>query len=376
MPSAPTPPTERRRLAAVQKLRLLGTPAEERFDKITRLARRLFDVPIAIIDLVGKTRVWLKAVEGLDRLEVDRPVSYCQYTILRDEVCYIEDALHDQRVFDSPYAPGLRFYAGRPLRYDGENVGVLCICDTMPRTMTLDSLGALKDLAEMAEHELHVTRLTESQLKLAQEAETLEQKALVDLLTRVWNRAAITEILSREVEAARALRPSMPPPAQQAHDFGPNPDATGDLPAPLARPSDLPRSVGGALSVVMLDIDHFKKVNDTHGHPGGDQVLREVSSCLRFHVRPFDAVGRYGGEEFVLILPGATLPGAAIAAERIRSAIEQREITHDGKSVPVTSSFGVAELQGVETPEDLIKRADVALYLAKRNGRNRVHATQ
>src|SRR5215469_4004048 len=174
MPAAPIPPHELRRLAAVQKLRLLGTPAEERFDKITRLARRIFDVPMACLDIVGEKLAWLKSVQGFDGIEGLRKDSYCHHTVLADGVCVVPDARNDPRVSDSSFADTWVFYAGVPLYFDGERVGVLCIGDTSPRVFEAEQLEALCDLAALAERELHIAALSEAQIALALSFEELE----------------------------------------------------------------------------------------------------------------------------------------------------------------------------------------------------------
>ena len=129
------------------------------------------------------------------------------------------------------------------------------------------------------------------------------------------------------------------------------------------------RKNGSPLAVIMTDIDHFKSVNDRFGHPVGDQVLREVAAILRSSARKQDIVGRYGGEEFCLVMPGATLQDAELAAENIRGRIEARAWEH----APVTASFGVSGIElGAEQVEQMLDQADKALYAAKRRGRNRV----
>jgi diguanylate cyclase (GGDEF)-like protein len=129
------------------------------------------------------------------------------------------------------------------------------------------------------------------------------------------------------------------------------------------------------LNCIVLDIDFFKKVNDTHGHSIGDRVIQEVARLLQSHARPVDLVCRYGGEEFVMVLPGLSLGEANAVAERVRESI-QRDCGPAVKEVPgmkVTASLGLAALeQGAKTPAELIDHADHALYVAKKNGRNRV----
>jgi two-component system cell cycle response regulator len=166
--------------------------------------------------------------------------------------------------------------------------------------------------------------------------EALREQALRDGLTGLWNRVATFDLLRAE----------------------------------LSRASRLPSPV----SVLMADVDRFKEINDQHGHLAGDGVLREVARRMRAAVRSHDAVGRYGGEEFLLILPGSELRAGYGQAERIRAAIAAGPFSTGGVSIDVTCSFGVAcaDLPDAHQANQLVEHADEALYAAKRNGRNRV----
>lgn len=130
---------------------------------------------------------------------------------------------------------------------------------------------------------------------------------------------------------------------------------------------------GTELSLVIFDLDHFKRINDTFGHVTGDHVLIEVSALVQQMLRQEDVFARYGGEEFVIILRGISLDHAGALAERIRAAVEAKVITSSGQRVPVTTSVGVSCLDpSLAEPVDLVERADAALYQAKQSGRNRV----
>lgn len=144
----------------------------------------------------------------------------------------------------------------------------------------------------------------------------------------------------------------------------------------------LEREIAGAsrhclpLTLVMFDLDHFKRVNDTHGHLAGDAVLKEVGRRLRPRMRREDLLARYGGEEFACVLTKTAQAGALVFAESLRQLICREPFAHEGLSLPVTISVGVAELVTTQSdpshPDELIKRADDRLYEAKRTGRNRV----
>jgi diguanylate cyclase (GGDEF)-like protein len=127
------------------------------------------------------------------------------------------------------------------------------------------------------------------------------------------------------------------------------------------------RSVG----IVLLDLDHFKRINDTYGHLAGDAVLRETALRFRTHMRPYDQIGRYGGEEFLVVLPNCDLEQAHHQADRMRIILEQKPMFVDGRQLRVTASFGVTISDRLERPiEAYIRAADEALYMAKSKGRN------
>jgi diguanylate cyclase (GGDEF)-like protein len=129
---------------------------------------------------------------------------------------------------------------------------------------------------------------------------------------------------------------------------------------------------GGSMAVVMLDLDRFKQLNDTHGHPTGDVILSETAKILQESAREVDMIGRYGGEEFIAILPGADENAAALFADRVRTTVEEYRYRDDSKEIRMTVSGGVASSRGDELPQpdELIRLADRALYEAKDSGRN------
>jgi diguanylate cyclase (GGDEF)-like protein len=157
-------------------------------------------------------------------------------------------------------------------------------------------------------------------------------------------------------------------------------DALTGLPNRRAFDEELAREVarsartGAPLGLVVLDVDRFKAVNDGHGHPAGDAVLREVAARAGAAVRQGDLAARIGGEEFALLLPGADLPGAAELAERVRAAVAAAPVSAGDRTIAVTVSLGCAVLAPGEPPEALLGRADARLYEAKRSGRDRVMA--
>lgn len=179
----------------------------------------------------------------------------------------------------------------------------------------------------------------------------LSQKAMIDGLTGLWNRAYFNERLEQMVQLSRRHRGG---------------DAT----------TDVGGTRGGGMSLVLFDVDHFKRINDTHGHPFGDEVLRTVARTAVTRCRTSDVVCRYGGEEFAVLCPETDISGAARLAEALRLGVKDMGLRHAGGPVPVTSSFGVVEHDGQMRAEELLSRADGALYEAKHGGRDRVVAAE
>ncbi|MEM9083994.1 MAG: GAF domain-containing SpoIIE family protein phosphatase [Planctomycetota bacterium] len=170
MIAPPKPVDEAARLEELRSLRLLDTEPEERFDRITRFASRLFDVPIAYIALLDADRQWFKSSCGLSATSTERSISFCGYTILQDEPLIISDTRKDERFHDNPLVtqpPGIRFYAGHPLRGPGgRNIGTLCLADTESRSASSLDRDVFQELAGIAEDELCMADLIETQREL------------------------------------------------------------------------------------------------------------------------------------------------------------------------------------------------------------------
>ena len=193
------------------------------------------------------------------------------------------------------------------------------------------------DAHELRAH-LHAgKRILDLQQELISARDALRVQATHDPLTGLWNHAAIFDILRRELERAQRQRTS--------------------------------------LGIVMADLDHFKQINDTYGHPAGDAVLREATRRMQSAVRTYDSIGRYGGEEFLIVVPGADEARALQQAERLRASISKAPVEVDpSRTIPLTISLGVTATAEPEVSnlDSLLRAADLALYEAKRKGRNRV----
>lgn len=310
------------RIAALRRLNVLDTAAEEPFDNIVTLVRTVLAVPIATVTLVDRERQWFKAQHGFGHQETPRSISFCTHTIQQRQPLIVEDAHLDPRFASSPLVAGpphVRSYAGIPLRTpEGYNVGALCAMDVCVRRFSPADIAILENFANIVCDELELRMI-----------------AQVDHLTGALTRRGFIEKAECEIARARRYR----------------------------RPSAL----------VMLDVDHFKSVNDTHGHAAGDQVLHQIASIAGVMLRPSDVFGRLGGEEFAMLLPETSGADAIVVAEKLRRAIADHPMhLPDGQVLRVTASFGVTELSpAFASFAAWLESADEMLYAAKSDGRNR-----
>lgn len=313
---------EKLRLRDLHDYAILDTPPEESFDRITRLAKMTLQTPMSVVSLVAADRQWFKSRQGFTGCETARDISFCTHTIQLNEPLIVRDSHLDPRFVNSPLVVGdpfIRFYIGAPLNTPaGYNIGALCAMDTVPRDPSAEQIKLLQDLGRLVVDELELRRL-----------------ACLDPLTGVLTKRGLEKAMNRliaKLDNAEAC-------------------------------------------VVMMDVDHFKSVNDTHGHGAGDRVIQSAVEACRANVRPQDIVARVGGEEFAIILPGMALSEGLKAAERMRQAIAaQSTKTREGE-ISVTASFGVAMASpGMRDFESALAAADQAMYAAKNGGRNQVCA--
>ena len=313
---------EKLRLRDLHDYAILDTPPEESFDRITRLAKMTLQTPMSVVSLVAADRQWFKSRQGVTGCETARDISFCTHTIQLNEPLIIRDSHLDPRFANSPLVlgdPFIRFYIGAPLNTPaGYNIGALCAMDTVPHDPTAEQIKLLQDLGRLVVDELELRKL-----------------ACLDPLTGVLTKRGLEKAMNRliaKLDNAEAC-------------------------------------------VVMMDVDHFKSVNDTHGHGAGDRVLQSAVEACRASVRPQDVVARVGGEEFAIILPGMALSEGLKAAERMRQGIAaQSTKTREGE-ISVTASFGVAMASpGLRDFEKALAAADQAMYAAKNGGRNQVRA--
>lgn len=310
------------RLDALEKQRITDTPRDESFDRVVRLACAALSVPVGAITFIESERQWIKAEQGLDGLkETSRETSFCTHALTSDDVMVVEDATRDPRFANNPFVTatdGIRFYAGAPLNTkEGYKLGTLCVVDHIPRRINQRDRDLLKDMAAIVVNEMELRR-----------------RVGTDVLTGLYTRRFLEELGEREI--ARTRREGTP------------------------------------FSTAFIDVDKFKSINDTLGHAAGDAVLRAIGPACRRALRTSDLLGRFGGEELVLLLPNTSLEHALPVLERVRQEVAAMDVS-ELRGRQVTASIGAAELgDGDQSIADLLARADTALYRAKETGRNRV----
>lgn len=309
------PHDEQARLDTLRSLSILDTPPEERFDRLTRMAKRLFGVPIALVSLVDESRQWFKSCFGLSASETSRDISFCGHAILGNDLFIIPDTIVDERFADNPLVlndPHIRFYAGCPLRApNGSKLGTLCIIDRQPRNFGKDDFEALKDLASMVERELSAV-----------------QMATLDELTAISNRRGFMML------------------AQHSLHF-------------CARQKL-------AASLVFIDLDKFKPINDTFGHAEGDRALAAFAEQIKTACRESDVFARIGGDEFAILLINTSKERADSVVLRLNQSLDKYN-QEAKRGYDISFSYGIVEFNPEKhhTLDAMLAEGDSLMYELK-----------
>jgi diguanylate cyclase (GGDEF)-like protein len=309
------PENEDVRMSVLRSLKILDTQPEERFDRLSRLAKRLFGVPIVLISLVDANRQWFKSFQGLAVTELPRRLSFCGHAILGDDVFIIPDASLDQRFYDNPLVvgdPRIRFYAGVPLViHNGIKVGTLCLIDRVPRTFGAEDQDLLRDLGKIAEQELEGLQI-----------------ATIDDLTQISNRRGFQAL------SAHAL--------------------------------NLCKRLNKHASLFFFDLDLFKEINDRYGHAEGDRALIGFSTILKEAFRESDVIGRLGGDEFVVLLTNTDLEQSKLILSRLEQ-ISKDYNKMAARGYDILYSVGIVEFDPSRhhAIADLIEDGDRLMYVHK-----------
>lgn len=270
MLSPPTPSDETRRLETLRGLKLLDSLPEERFDRVTRLAKQVFSTPIALVSLIDADRQWFKSRQGLDTTETPRNISFCGHAILDDKIMVVNDASEDQRFCDNPLVcddPNIRFYAGYPLSApDGSRVGTLCVIDKVPREITSEQAQLLRELGRMVEEELLEADMATS-----------------DPISSLSNRNGFLMI-------------------------------AGHL-LPMCVRTEKPATL------LLFHFQNLQEIDDRHGRSAGDAAATELAHQLLSTFRNSDLVSRISSDFFSVLLAGTNLDGVAQVRQRFNEEI-------------------------------------------------------
>lgn len=429
---APIPVDEADRLAEVRALTALNANPDERFERVSRIACRLFDVPVAMVAWMDEETQFIKSVQGIELSEAPRNISFCGHTIFAGGSLVVEDTHEDERFADNPWVvnpPHVRFYAGYPIRgpESGQIVGTVCLYDLQPKSFDQSGVDVLSDLARLVEQCLTADSTVELSVALRRRTQELAEHfektrdliywshgsddvayingammrrlgfapgdapsrlsefvideerptGVTHVLTtrtgeRVWARGDGTPGRAGDKEIVRWTLRDVGEELENEHRLLQAAE-TDELTAVFNRRGfsrrldDALRS-GEKLTLAMVDMDHLKQVNDQLGHDAGDRAIRDMVACLTKAVRSTDIVGRFGGDEFVVLLPGATIDTARMRLARFHRMFAG--IAPVAEGVRATASVGLVEVQGGNA-EDVIRAADEKLYEAKRAGRDR-----
>ena len=338
-PDAPCDDTAR--LQALQRYGILDTPMEPAYDELADIVGHVCEAPVALISLLDSDRQWFKAARGLAVRETPLDQSVCQYAIRLPGVFIVPDMAKDARFAhfgivtqENP----LRFYAGAPLNTpDGYALGTLCVLDHRPRELTPRVQELLCALARQVIRLLELKRANDRQGQMLADLEAARHQMSVlahtDVLTGLANRRSFTERLRQEL-------------------------------ALLQRGNQ-------SACLLMMDIDHFKRVNDVYGHHVGDQALQLFAALCREEFRAADVVSRWGGEEFLALLPATHVDQAQVVAQRVHAALAAHPLPGVEPPLVLAVSMGLTSFDPLRPLDMTLRLLDSALYAAKREGRSR-----
>ena len=328
-------PQEEARQLALQSLQILETPIEERFERITRLACQTLDMPVCAIPCIDNARIWFKSVQGMDACESPRSISFCQHAILNTDITIVEDARLDERFAQNPLVtdePHIVFYAGVPIySFDRLPIATLCVIDTKERSFGEKEIAILKDLARMAQHELHAHSPNHVQDKLIHQIGETWRKSLIDPLTRVWNHDGIEAVLSEMLNNSKLTQ--------------------------------------GNVFVIKIDPCNFAQINDVLGHEQGDAIIKSMAADLLQEIGDHATLGRLEQDQFALLFDTVhNLQQAKETADRINRFVKQYPLEGiDGRDT-IGGSIAAVLISGqVDTSIDSVfEHFDDAMFCAKK----------
>ncbi|MDP3536232.1 MAG: sensor domain-containing diguanylate cyclase [Halomonas sp.] len=332
---------ETRRLKALADYQILDTQKDAAFDEIVEAVSLICDTPIAVVNFIDRDRQWFKSEKGLGVQETPRDISICVHALLQPGIFVVPDTTQDARFVNNPLVTGephLRFYAGAVLKsQDGYPLGTLCALDYEPRELTQRQRFALQALANQVMAHMELMRSHRIQEALIRELQTtrqeLEALSSTDSLTGLLNRRAFDQRFQQEVAMIQRGAPS------------------------------------GAL--MLIDLDNFKHINDTYGHQSGDHVMVRFIALCRQVFRQYDVISRWGGDEFMVMLPRTSPSEATHVASRLHQQLAATPmLTNSTSQLYCTVSIGICAVTSTSTMDTCLSMTDALLYQVKKEGRN------
>jgi len=325
--------TETLQLAEMQVQDLIQTPLEARFNRLARMTRRAMDTRVAAVSFLSNDGEWFKAAVGWNVSELPTHRSLTAVLTNDEGTVAVADLLEDERTRSHPLvtgSPRFRFCALYPLKDRfGHAIGAVAAYDTSPRKLTPGILEAIEDVGELAQRELLLTEVGGVQQQLLNKLDVSRRQALLDELTRLWNRRGGMTFLE-QLLADKMRR-------------------------------------NASIGVCVIDVNDFKLINDRYGHAMGDVVLRKLAAVIVDSVRPEDIACRLGGDEFMLVFPEASDELLTLIMDRIREHVKSLVIRTRAGDVRVSVSVGgcLTSRDGVKDADELVHRADEAMYREK-----------
>lgn len=309
------PSNESQRLQTLRDLNLLDTAPEERFDRVTRLARQIFSTSIALVSIVDADRQWFKSRQGLDAEETPRDISFCGHAILDDKIMVVNDAEQDERFCDNPLVcgnPNIRFYAGYPLAApDGSRVGTLCVIDNKPKDISREQLQLLRELGRMVEEELIAAN-----------------ESTIDVATGLSNRNGFITIANHLL--------------------------------PMCRRKEQPATL------LLFHLQNLQEITEQAGLVEADAVATELAHMLMASFRDSDIVARISYDGFYVLLAGADLTGAEPARYRFDQQLSERNRDPGCQHEMTIETHAVAYKEGRhEDAAALLQDAEVRIIVGE-----------
>lgn len=307
------PVDERLRLETLRNLKILDTDPEERFDRVTRLAKRVFGIKIALVSLVDDDRQWFKSCQGLDARETGRDISFCGHAILGSDVLVVNDTHIDERFSDNPLVtedPSIRFYAGYPLSApNGQKIGTFCIIDSEARDMSEEDLKLLRELGHMVEEEFAVASVVNR-----------------DPTTGLSNRAGFTSTAAHLIA--------------------------------LCKRNNLP------VTLMEFKLPNLALIRNALGKEGKIRAISELAQLLQVNLRDSDIVGRISDDAFLVLLTGTDEQNVVVAQNRILQKLNDRnasaEATFELEVSAQSLCFDRDKHDGIESLMDALMIGDDA----------------